>query len=151
MSDTHYQRPGVFTKQVLNRLVAISTGLGISVIGSRILETKGRKSGQPRRTPVNLLRLDDAEYLVAPRGITDWVRNARADDGKVVLILGRKRRDFVAHELSGDERIPILRAYLKKWKAEVGMFFDGVGSDSTDAELAAIADSHPVFRLEASA
>jgi deazaflavin-dependent oxidoreductase (nitroreductase family) len=149
MTDTHYQRPGIFTRHVFNRLVATSTRLGISVVGSRVLETKGRRSGQPRRTPVNLLRFDSAEYLVAPRGITDWVRNARADEGRVTLILGRRRRDFVAHELLGDERIPVLRAYLKKWKAEVGMFFGGVGPDSTDAELAAVADRHPVFRLEA--
>jgi deazaflavin-dependent oxidoreductase (nitroreductase family) len=148
MTETHYQRPGAFTKHVFNRLVAVSTRLGISVIGSRVLETRGRKSGQPRRTPVNLLRLDGAEYLVAPRGVTDWVRNARADHGNVVLILGHRRHDYVAHELTGDQRIPILRAYLKKWKMEVGVFFGGVGPDSTDAELAAIADRHPVFVLE---
>jgi deazaflavin-dependent oxidoreductase (nitroreductase family) len=148
MSDVHYQRPGFFTRNVFNRLVAISTRLGISVIGSRVLETKGRKSGQPRQTPVNLLHHEGGEYLVAPRGVTDWVRNARADEGRVVLILGRRRHDYVVHEVTGDARIPLLRAYLRKWKMEVGVFFGGVGPDSTDAELAAIADNHPIFRLE---
>jgi deazaflavin-dependent oxidoreductase (nitroreductase family) len=149
MSETHYRQPGFFTKHVFNRLVARSTKLGISIYGSRVLETKGRKSGEPRRTPVNPLHLDGQEYLVSPRGMTQWIRNAKADDGRVVLILGRRRHEYVIHEVTGDERIPVLRAYLRKWKMEVGVFFGGVGPDSTDAELAAIADRHPVFTLEA--
>ena len=31
----------------------------------------------------------------------------------------------------------VLRAYLKRWRWEVGMFFGGVGPKSTDAELPA--------------
>ena len=74
----HYQRPGWFTTSVLNRGVAVLTRLGVSVYGSRVLEVKGRKSGEWRRTPVNLLRYEGAEYLVAPRGHTHWVKNLRA-------------------------------------------------------------------------
>jgi deazaflavin-dependent oxidoreductase (nitroreductase family) len=108
---------------------------------------KGRRSGQPRRTPVNLLTIDGRQLLVAPRGVTDWVRNTRADGGRVVLILGRRRQSYVLREVEGDDRLPILRSYLRRWKWEVGAFFGGVGPDSTDAELAAIADAHPVFEL----
>ena len=60
----HYQRPGWFTTNVLNRLVAALTRAGVSVYGSRVLEVKGRKSGEWRQTPVNLLRYDGADYLV---------------------------------------------------------------------------------------
>jgi deazaflavin-dependent oxidoreductase (nitroreductase family) len=147
-NNTHYRRPGWFTRNVGNRLVMDMTRLGMSVKGSRILETRGRKSGQPRRTPVNLLQLDEQQYLVAPRGETDWVRNVRADGGHLALLLGRKRQDYQGTELLEDDvKIPLLREYLKRWKAEVGIFFDGVGPDSSDEEIAAIADRHPVFQL----
>ena len=142
-----YKRPGWFTRHIFNRAVAGLTRLGVSVLGSRVLEVAGRKSGQPRRTPVNLLTLDGTQYLVAARGVTEWVRNVRADGGKLSLLLGRHRDERVATELEDTEKVPVLRAYLKRWKAEVGVFFDGVGPDSTDDELAAIAPRHPVFRL----
>jgi deazaflavin-dependent oxidoreductase (nitroreductase family) len=141
----HYREPGWFTKHVLNKAVAGATRLGISVWGSRVLEVKGRKTGAPRRTPVNLLTVGDATYLVAPRGEAQWVRNVRAAGGRLDLLLGRRRTHYTATELSDAEKVPVLRAYLRRWKAEVGMFFDGVGPGSTDEEVAAIAPRHPVF------
>ncbi len=151
MSETanHYRAPGWFTRNVFNRAVAGLTRMGVSVIGSRVLETRGRQSGLPRRTPVNLLTVDGHEYLVSPRGNGQWVRNVRADDGRLTLILGRRRRAYVARELPTDDArtAQILRAYLTRWKAEVGVFFEGTGPDSTDAELAAIAPKHPIFEL----
>ena len=142
----HYQRPGWFTTNVFNRFVAALTRRGVSVYGARVLEVKGRKSGEWRRTPVNLLRIDGADYLVSPRGHTQWVRNLRAS-GHGRLRVGRRTRAFTAVELADDEKPPLLRAYLKKWKFEVGVFFDGVGPGSTDDELREIAPNHPVFRL----
>jgi len=142
----HYQRPGWFTTNVFNRVVGALTRLGVSVYGSRVLEVKGRKSGEWRQTPVNLLRYEGAEYLVAPRGQTQWVKNLRASgDGR--LRVGRRAQPFRAVELSDDEKVPLLRAYLKRWKFEVGVFFAGVGPDSSDEELRGIAPDHPVFRL----
>jgi deazaflavin-dependent oxidoreductase (nitroreductase family) len=142
----HYQRPGWFTKHVFNPIVALITRAGISVVGSRVLEVRGRKTGEPRRTPVNLLVYEGGRYLVAPRGQTQWVRNLRAS-GEGRLWLGRRAEPFTATELSDDEKPPLLRAYLKRWKAEVGIFFDGVGPDSTEDELRRIAPDHPVFKL----
>jgi deazaflavin-dependent oxidoreductase (nitroreductase family) len=141
-----YQQPGWFTKHLFNNIVALFTRLGISVWGSRVLEVPGRKTGEPRRTPVNLLSYDGDRYLVAPRGNTQWVRNLRAS-GRGRLLLGRRSEEFAAAELPDDERPPVLRAYLKRWKAEVGVFFGGVGPDSSDDELRRIAPDHPVFRL----
>lgn len=142
----HYQRPGWFTTNVFNRAVAVLTRLGVSVYGSRVLEVKGRRSGQWRQTPVNLLRYDGDEYLVAPRGHTQWVRNLRAS-GEGRLRLGRRIEHFSAVELPDEEKTQLLRAYLKRWKVEVGVFFDGVGPDSPEDELRRIAPDHPVFRL----
>jgi deazaflavin-dependent oxidoreductase (nitroreductase family) len=144
-----YKEPGFFTTRVMNPFIVVMMRLGLSVWGSRILEVRGRQSGEPRRTPVNLLVIDGRDYLVSPRGVTQWVRNARADGGRLTLILGRRRDDRVAQELSDDEKAPILRAYLRKWKMEVGVFFDGVTADSTDEDLARIAPGHPVFALSA--
>jgi deazaflavin-dependent oxidoreductase (nitroreductase family) len=146
MTDAHYQQPGWFTTNVFNRIVAGLTRLGISVWGSRVLEVRGRTSGEPRRTPVNLLSFDGVQYLVAARGETQWVRNMRVAGGGV-LIVGKKRTPFSAQELTDDAKPAILRAYLKRWKAEVGVFFDGVGPDSSDAELERISPKHPVFRV----
>jgi deazaflavin-dependent oxidoreductase (nitroreductase family) len=142
----HYQRPDWFTSHVFNPFVAVLTRAGISVWGSRVLEVKGRKSGEWRSTPVNLLRYEGGDYLVAPRGHTQWVRNLRAS-GEGRLRLGGRRQPFTAVELTDDQKTGLLRAYLKKWKMEVGMFFDGVGPDSPDDELRRIAPDHPVFKL----
>jgi deazaflavin-dependent oxidoreductase (nitroreductase family) len=142
----HYQRPGWFTTNVFNRAVAALTRLGVSVYGSRVLEVKGRKSGEWRQTPVNLLRHDGAEYLVAPRGHTQWVKNLRAsEEGR--LRVGRRAQSFHSVELADDEKPPLLRAYLKKWKFEVGVFFAGVGPGSSEEDLLRIAPDHPVFRV----
>jgi deazaflavin-dependent oxidoreductase (nitroreductase family) len=142
----HYQAPGWFTNRVFNPLVAALTRAGISVYGSRVLEVKGRRSGAWRSTPVNLLPYEGGRYLVAPRGQTQWVRNIRVSgDGR--LRLGRHVEEFRAEEVTGEERIALLRAYLKRWAWEVGTFFGGVGADSSDEELARIAPDHPIFRV----
>ncbi|MFJ3903077.1 nitroreductase family deazaflavin-dependent oxidoreductase [Streptomyces sp. NPDC090025] len=146
----HVKKPGWFTVQVMNRTVAWLTRRGISVWGSRVLAVRGRKSGEWRTTPVNLLTFDGAQYLVAPRGHVQWTHNMRAAGGGE-LHLGRHAQPFTAVEIADDDKPALLRAYLKRWKAEVGVFFDGVGPDSTDAELRAIAPRHPVFRITESA
>jgi deazaflavin-dependent oxidoreductase (nitroreductase family) len=147
MAAERYVQPGWFTRNVFNRLVAAATRRGLSIWGSRVLEVRGRTSGQPRQTPVNLLVLGDDRYLVAPRGVTQWVRNLRAA-GEGTLRLGRRSEDFRAIELRDSEKVPVLRAYLERWRMEVGVFFDGVGADASDAELERIAPNHPVFRID---
>lgn len=129
-----------------NSVVAGLTKAGISVLGSRVLYVRGRTSGQWRTTPVNLLGHDGKNYLVAPRGHTQWVRNMRVAGGGE-LHVGRRVEKFTATELADAEKPEILRAYLRRWKMEVGVFFEGVGPDATDDELLAIAPGYPVFRL----
>jgi deazaflavin-dependent oxidoreductase (nitroreductase family) len=146
-SEQHYQAPGWFTRNVFNKLVLVLTRLGLSFWGSRILEVRGRKSGQPRRTPVNLLTHQGKQYLVAPRGHTQWVRNLRAA-GEGDLLLGRRRDHFLSVEVADVDKEPILRAYLRRWKWEVGQFFGGVGPDSPATDITRIAPNHPVFRVQ---
>ena len=142
-----YIRPGWFTKHVFNPFIALLTRVGFSVWGSRVLRVRGRQSGEWRETPVNLLELDGARYLVAPRGVTQWVKNLRVA-GEGELRVGRRTERFRATELADEEKVPVLRAYLKRWKAEVGVFFGGVSAKSSDGELRHIAPDHPVFRIE---
>ncbi|MFJ4850148.1 MULTISPECIES: nitroreductase family deazaflavin-dependent oxidoreductase [unclassified Streptomyces] len=144
----HVMKPGWFTVHVFNRFVAWLTRRGLSVWGSRVLAVKGRKSGEWRRTPVNLLTVDGERFLVAPRGHVQWTHNMRAAGGGQ-LLLGKNVEEFTATEVADDVKPEVLRAYLKRWKAEVGVFFGGVGPDSTDEELRAIAPKHPVFRITA--
>ncbi len=142
----YYRRPGWFTARIFNPAVAAMTRAGISIWGSRILRVRGRKSGEWRSSPVNLLAYEGKQYLVAPRGLTQWVRNLRVT-GTGELRLGSKAQPFQAFEIGDDEKVPILRAYLKRWKAEVGVFFSGVAADSPEEEVRRIAPDHPVFRV----
>jgi len=144
-----YVEPGWFTRHVFNPAVALLTRAGVSVWGSRELRVRGRTSGEWRTTPVNLLTHDGARFLVAPRGVTQWVRNLRVA-GTGELRVGRRTEVFRATEVPDADKVAILRAYLRRWNAEVGVFFDGVSADSSDDELERIAPDHPVFRVETS-
>ena len=121
--------------------------MGISVKGSRVLRVRGRRSGEWRSTPVNLLTIDGVDYLVAPRGHTQWVRNLRVS-GAGELRLGRRTDAFRAIELADEAKPPVLRAYLAQWAWEVGRFFDGIDATSPDADLLREAPGFPVFRID---
>ena len=147
---SRYVMPTTPTGWRLNRMfnstVGALTRLGISVWGSRVLYVRGRTSGEWRSTPVNLLSCNDNRYLVAPRGHTQWVRNLRVAGGGELRV-GRRTERFTATELADDQKPDVLRAYLKRWKLEVGVFFDGVGPDAPDDKLREIAPGYPVFLI----
>jgi len=145
-SEARYIKPKSATS-FFNDTVGRLTRMGISVYGSRVLAVKGRKSGEWRTTPVNPVALPDGDrYLVAPRGNTQWVRNLRAVGGGELRI-GRKAEPFTATEIADDDKPAILRAYLKRWKWEVGVFFDGVDAKAPEAKLREIAPGYPIFRI----
>jgi deazaflavin-dependent oxidoreductase (nitroreductase family) len=131
---------------VFNAIVATATRLGLSVWGSRVLRVQGRKSGRWYSTPVNVLTLNGERFLVAPRGETQWVRNLRVA-GRGELVLGRRTEAFASEELEPDKSVEVLRAYLRRWRFEVGRFFGGVSADASDEDLRRIAPDHPVFRI----
>src|SRR5262245_24369012 len=141
-----YVQPGWFTRSVFNPFIAWLTRAGFSVWGSRELRVRGRTSGEWRTTPVNLLSHDGDRYLVAPRGHTQWVKNLRVA-GEGELRGGHHPEAFRASEVADTDKVEILRAYLKRWKLEVGAFFDGVSATSSDTDLRRIAPDHPVFRI----
>lgn len=145
-SPHRYLEPDTFTRKVFNPLISGLARLGISMWGSRVLAVRGRTSGEIRTTPVNVLTFEGERYLVAPRGVTQWVRNVRIA-GECELRVGRRVETVRLEELDDAAKPAILRSYLRRWKWEVGQFFDGVDATATDEELLAIADGYPVFRL----
>jgi deazaflavin-dependent oxidoreductase (nitroreductase family) len=122
------------------------TAHGISLMGSRVLAVRGRKSGEVRTTVVNLFTYQGERYLLAPRGHTQWVRNLRAV-GEGELRLGRRSEHFTPVEIADADKEPLIRIYLKKWAWETGAFFDGLKADSPQTDIAAAAPGFPVFRI----
>jgi deazaflavin-dependent oxidoreductase (nitroreductase family) len=142
-----YIAPGWFTRNVMNRVVRGLLRAGVSVWGARELRVRGRRSGEIRTAVVNVLDHDgDERFLVAPRGTAQWVRNLRAA-GEGELRAGRRVERFRSVEVADADKVDVLRAYLRRWKFEIGKFFDGVGPDATDDDIAAIAAGYPVFRI----
>src|SRR5262245_34499286 len=134
-----YIEPGLFSAKVFNPVVTfLARRLGWSMKGAVVLSVRGRKTGEWRSTPVNLLQLGGQRYLVAPRGDTHWVRNLRV--GRAArLTLGRQTEAVRVEEIADGEKAPILRAYLKEWAWEVKPFFGGIGTNASDEALARIA------------
>ena len=142
-----YIEPSRLTRKVFNPTFAWLTRHGVGIRGARVLHVQGRRSGAWHTTVVNPLTVDGQQYLVAPRGTTQWVRNLRAS-GEGRLQLGRHIDAFTATELGDAEKPELLRAYLTKWRSEVKVFFDGVTPDAPTEELARIAPGYPVFKID---
>ncbi len=141
----HYNRPNAFAAKVLNPLMMGLTRLGVSMRGAHVLWTKGRKTGEWRKTPVNPMEWGGERYLIAPRGNTHWARNLQAaPSGR--LQVGRRTEDITVEEVPVEQRPVLLRAYLDRWAMETAKQF-GVGKDVSEEALAGIALEHPVFRI----
>jgi deazaflavin-dependent oxidoreductase (nitroreductase family) len=132
--------------QIFNAVTKWLTARGVSLLGSRVLSVRGRKSGQMRSTIINLFTYEGSQYLLAPRGHTEWVRNLRAA-GEGELRLGRRVEHFSPVEVADADKEPLIRLYLRKWAWETGAFFDGLKADSPASEIEAAAPGFPVFRI----
>jgi deazaflavin-dependent oxidoreductase (nitroreductase family) len=119
--------------------------LGIGPAGMHLLRVRGRKSGAPRTTPVNLIEHQGRRWLVAPYGEVGWVRNARAA-GEAEFLRGRSVQHAHLREATAEEAAPVLRSYLRQLRFVVGPYFDVTPSSPDDAFVAE-APRHPVFLL----
>ncbi|MBV9720685.1 MAG: nitroreductase family deazaflavin-dependent oxidoreductase [Mycobacterium sp.] len=129
-----------------NALIRRLAEWGISIAGTRALRVRGRTTGELRGAVVNVLTVDGVDYLVSPRGTTQWVRNVRA--AGVVEIRPRwRRRRLRATELADAAKTDLLRGYLDRWYWEVKGHIAGLTPGSSDDELLAAAPSIPVFVL----
>ena len=133
-----------FFRALINRLVTRSVGRNKGDERVHLLTTVGRKSGEPRTTPVTIVVVDGKRWLVAPYGAVGWVHNLRAS-GQAKLSRGTVTEDIRVVEVSGEEAAPVLAHYLQT-VAIVRPYFD-VNHDSPMAEIAGEAQRHPVFRI----
>lgn len=129
-----------------NALIRWLAELGISIAGTRALRVRGRKTGKVRGVVVNVLTVDGVDYLVSPRGTTQWVRNVRAAG---VVDVGPRwhRRELRTTEVADSAKPDLLRRYLDKWYWEVKGHIAGLTPNCGDDELRAAAPSIPVFAL----
>ena len=128
-----------------NRSLGYLVGLGLGPAHIHLLEVRGRKSGRIYRTPVDLLEFQGKRYLVAPRGRTQWVRNAEVA-GEVLLRRGRQGQKFGLRALDESEKLPVLKAYLDSFRSEVQRYFP-ISAGSPPEAFAEIGSSYPAFEL----
>jgi deazaflavin-dependent oxidoreductase (nitroreductase family) len=142
-------RPPWFMLHLVDPLTVFLVGkLGLDDHnGTRVLEVKGRSSGLWRATPVRLLELEGGKYLVAMYGETNWVKNLRAQAGGRIR-MGGQIMDFRSVELAGAYKLPVLRAYMKRYWSLVAGMTVVTSPDAPDEQLASAASMHPVFRVE---
>lgn len=130
----------------LNSAISLLIGrLGLNLQGARVLDVRGRKSGEIHSVPVNPLEVGERRFLVSVRGESAWVRNLRAA-GEATLRRGRNTESIRVHEIGDQGKVPILRAYLQKWAWQVKSIME-VGKDATDEDQRSIAAKHPIFEI----
>ncbi len=134
-------------ERLFNRVFGFMVGLGLGFKHNYLLQVRGRKSGKVYSTPIDLLERDGKRYLVAPRGLTQWVRNAQAA-GEVTLKRGSFQQSFRVRPLVDGDKPELLKAYLETFRTEVQRYFPlAAGSDVEAFE--GIAADYPVFELVA--
>ncbi len=144
--SVRYDEPPAAAK-VANTLIRWLADAGISIAGTRALRVRGRKTGQVRSVVVNVLTVGDVDYLVSPRGNTQWARNVRAA-GAVEVGPSWRRRRLRATEVVDTAKPELLKRYLDRWYWEVKGHVAGLTPDSSDDQMRAAAPSIPVFALK---
>jgi deazaflavin-dependent oxidoreductase (nitroreductase family) len=139
-----YEAP-TSTELFFGRVLGFLVGIGICPSYNYLLEVRGRKSGEIHSTPVNLLEVNGRQFLVAPRGRTQWVRNAEAA-GEVTLKKRSVRRKFRLRPLEDSEKPDLLKTYLTRYRVAVHKFFPLAPNSPVEA-FAEIAADYPAFEL----
>jgi len=120
-------------------------GLGIGPEFIYLLQVRGRKTGKIFSTPVNLMEVGGRQILVAPRGRTQWVRNAEAA-GEITLKRGSKRQRFGLRPIADEQKPELLKEYLDRYQSAVKKFFP-VAPGSQAEKFREIAGNYAVFEL----
>ncbi len=132
-------------RRAFNVAATAAIRVGVAPPASYLLETRGRRTGELRSTPVSVVRHDGLRWLVAPYGIVGWVHNARAA-GKVTLKRRGRAQEVGVHEATPEEAAPVLRKYLRTYPV-VAPFFDAGRNDPVE-RFTGEAAGHPVFRVD---
>ena len=145
--STRYEEPNRIARSA-NVVIRWLADMGISIAGTRALHVRGRKTGKQRAVVINLLTVDGVDYLVSPRGNTQWARNVRAA-GVVETGPRWRRRRTEATEVEDAAKPELLRRYLDRWYWQVKDYVAGLSPDSSDEQFRAVAPTIPVFALRA--
>lgn len=140
-----YDEPNLIAKAG-NAVIRWLAEAGVSIMGSHALRVRGRTSGEMRGVVINLMTVDGVDYLVSPRGNTQWARNARAAGEVEVGPSWRSRRAGIV-EVPDEAKVQLLKVYLDRWFWEVKGHVGGLTPQSTPDEMAAVAPSIPIFAL----
>jgi deazaflavin-dependent oxidoreductase (nitroreductase family) len=132
-------------ERAFNRGYGFLVGMGLGLSHSYLLQVRGRKSGKLFSTPVDLLELAGKRFLVAPRGRTQWVRNAEAAR-EVTLKKGKTEQRFRLRPIADADKPEILKAYLDNFKREVRTYFP-VPAGSPAQAFAEVVQNYPAFEL----
>ena len=143
--STRYEEPNRVARAA-NSVIRWLAEMGISIAGTRALRVRGRKSGKQRAVVINLLTVDGVDYLVSPRGNTQWARNVRAA-GVVETGPRWRRKRTAASEVADAAKPELLKRYLNRWHWQVKDYVGGLTPDSSDEQLRAGAPTIPVFVL----
>jgi deazaflavin-dependent oxidoreductase (nitroreductase family) len=132
-------------ERIFNRVYGFLVGHGLGFSYNYLVQVRGRKSGKVYSTPVDLLEIEGKRFLVAPRGRTQWVRNAEVA-GEITLKKGRERCRFRLRPLDGAEKLEILQTYLDRFRREVQTYFP-VAAGSPPETFEPIAENYPAVEL----
>ncbi len=132
-------------ERLFNKLFGLLVGRGLGLSHNYLLLVRGRKSGQLYSTPVNVVSREGKRFLVAPRGYTQWVRNAQASE-TISLKKGRRHEEFRLRVLSDEDKPEILKAYLDSFTRTVQRYFP-VPAGSPSESFRPLVARYPVFEL----
>ncbi|HEU5432903.1 MAG TPA: nitroreductase family deazaflavin-dependent oxidoreductase [Thermomicrobiales bacterium] len=141
-------RVGPFVR-VTNAFMAALLRRGVEAGGNVLLTVPGRKSGEPRSTPVTILTWNGERYLQSPFGEVNWVRNLRAA-GRATLSRGRRHEAISVVAVSPVEAAQVYQGTIASYPSFVRRYFD-VTPDSSLEAFEAEAARHPMFRIVAAA
>lgn len=142
--STQFNKPSAIDR-FINRAFGLLVKIGLGLPHNYLLEVRGRKSGRTYSTPVNLLERGGKQYLVAPRGYTQWVRNVAANN-EAVLVRGSKRRQVLLSPINDDAKADILKEYLERYKTTVQRYFP-IEAGSPAQDFQPLAARYPVFEV----
>lgn len=142
---TRYDEPTTAAR-ALNEVFRALAEVGVSIAGTTAIRVRGRKTGTLRGVVVNLMTVDGGDYVVSPRGNTQWARNARAA-GELEIGPRWRSRTVRVSEVADDDKPELLRRYLQRWFWEVKGHVGGLTPESTDGQLRATAPTIPIFRI----
>jgi deazaflavin-dependent oxidoreductase (nitroreductase family) len=140
--------------EFFNPIAQRMLGVGIPMGPNALITVRGRKSGEPRTTPIALIEIGGKRWVSSPFGDVNWVRNLRAA-GQATLTFGRREEKVTAIELSAQERVEFFRDLMGPFVRRIPFGFGRLllgsvlGAGDILEDPVGAAERHPVFELHA--